>query len=164
MGQLSQQKYCERPMVTAPPFWANFWLTPLRNRRQGPSLTPHRSATLTLESCIFSPKFISAMHCLKNPAESVQHIQSRRQHGPNMVMHRGHMEPFSMRRRVLQPLKFHYMFRDYPKAHELLTHILHPSPAPDRWSQGAPGNVLLRWYGIVQVSLTGTTGSLPRIL
>ncbi len=146
-------------MVCIPPFW----LTPLRNRRQAPSLTPRRSATRTLRSRIFGPKFISAMHCRKKLAESVQHMQSRRQHGPNMAMHRGHMEHFSMLRRVLQPLKIHYMSRDHPKAHELTNHrdILHPSPAPCRRSPGAPENVLRRWYGMVPV---GTTGSLPRIL
>ncbi len=41
------------------------------------SSTPHRSATRTLGSGLFSPKFIPVMHCRKNPAESVQHIQSR---------------------------------------------------------------------------------------
>jgi hypothetical protein len=147
-------------MVCAPPFW----LTPLRNRRQAPSLTPRRSATRTLRSRIFGPKFISVMPCRKKRAESVQHMQSRRYHGPNMAMHRGHMEPFSMRRRALRPLKIHYMSRDHPKAHELTNHILHPSPAPCRRSPAAPGNVLRRWYGIVPVSPTGTTGSLPRIL
>ncbi len=35
-----------------------------------------------------------------------------------MAMHQGHIEPFSMRRRVLQPLKFHYMSSDHPKAHK----------------------------------------------
>ncbi len=43
------------------------------------------------------------------------------------------------------------MSHDHPKAHELTNHILHPSPAPGRRSQGAPGNVLRRWYWIVQV-------------
>ncbi len=138
-----------------------FWLTPLRNRRQAPSLTPRRSATRTLRSRIFGPKFISAMHCRKKRGESVQHVQSRR---PNMAMHRGHMEHFSMLRRALRPLKIHYMLRDHPKAHELTNHILHPSPAPCRRSPGEPENVFRRWYGMVPVSLTGTTGSLPRIL
>ena len=66
--------------------------------------------------------------------------------------------------RAPQPLAIHYMSRDYPKAHELTNHILHPSPAPGLRSPGAPENVLRRWCGIVPVSPTGTTGSLPRIL
>ena len=39
---------------------------------------PRRSATRTLRSRIFGPKFISAMHCRKNRAESVQPMQIRR--------------------------------------------------------------------------------------
>ncbi len=52
---------------------------------------------------------------------------------------------------------FHYISRDQPKAHELTNHILQPSPAPGR-SPGAPGKTLRRWWEIVQVSPTGTTG------
>ena len=154
------QKYCESSMVCVPPFW----LTPLQHRRQVPSLTPRRSATRTIRTRTFGPKFISAMHCRKNRAESAQHMQSRRLHGPNMAMHGVCMEHLSMRWRALRPRKIHYMSCDHPKAHELTNHILHPSPAPSRRSPGAPENVLLRWYRIMPVTPMGTTGSFPRIL
>ena len=155
-----QQKYCEIPLVGAPPFW----LTPPRNRRLAPSLKPRSYTTGTLRSRIFSPKFILPMHCRKNQVELLQGSQSRREHGPNMVMHRVHMEPFSRRLRALQSPEIHYMSRDHPNAHELTNHIRHPSPAPGLRSPGAPGKVLRMWCGIVPVSPTGTTGSLPRIL
>ena len=56
----------------------SFLADTLRNRRQAPSLTPCWSATRTLRSRIFGPKFISAMHCQKNRAELVQPMQIRR--------------------------------------------------------------------------------------
>ncbi len=34
-----------------------------------------------------------------------------------------------MRRRALQPLKFHYISRNHPKAHEFTNHILHQASA-----------------------------------
>jgi len=160
MGQVLEQKLCESSMVCVPPFW----LTPLQHRREVPSLNPRRSATRTIRNRTLGTKFICAMHSRKNQAESVLHMQSRRWHGPNMGMHRGRMQHISMRCRALRPVKIHYMSRDQPKAHELTNHILHPSPAPIRRSPGAPENVLRRWYGMVPVSPTGTTGSLPRIL
>ncbi len=73
-GQVLEQKYCESSRVCVPPFW----LTPLQHRRQVPSLTPRRSATRTILTSTFGPKFISAKHCWKNRAKSAQHMQSRR--------------------------------------------------------------------------------------
>jgi hypothetical protein len=55
----------------------------------------------------------------------------------------------------------HYISRDQPTAHELTKHILQASPAPARRSPGAPGKLLRRWWGIVPVSPTGTTGIFP---
>ena len=91
---------------------------------------------------------------------------ARPKYGDAGCSHGAFQPPFSTRLRAPQPLEIHYMSRDHPKAHELTNHILHPSPAPGLRSPpaGAPGNVLRRWCGIVQVSPTGTTGSLPRIL
>ena len=41
---------------------------------------------------------------------------------------------------ALNDLRFHYISRDHPNAHELTNHILHPSPSPEpgRRSPGAP--------------------------
>ena len=62
------------------------------------------------------------------------------------------------------PAPLHYISRDHPNAHELTNHIRHPSPEPGLRSPGAPETWLRWWCGIVPVSPTGTTGSLPRIL
>ena len=61
------------------------------------------------------------------------------------------------------PALLHYISRDHPNAHELTNHIRHPSPEPGLRSPGAPEKWLRRRCGIVPVSPTGTTGSLPRI-
>ncbi len=58
-------------------------------------------------------------------------------------------------------LRFHYISRDHPNAHELTNHILHPSQEPCWRSQGAPGKSVRRRWGMVPVSPTGTTGSFP---
>ena len=68
------------------------------------------------------------------------------------------------RQTLKPPAPLHYLSRDHPNAHELTHHIRHPSPEPGLRSLGAPGKWLRRWCGIVPVSPTGTTGSLPRIL
>ena len=68
------------------------------------------------------------------------------------------------RQTLKPPAPLHYISRDHPNAHELTNHIRHPSPEPGLRSPGAPEKWLRRWCGIVPVSPTGTTGSLPRIL
>ena len=145
--------------MSAPPFWR----TPPNYRREAPSLTPHRQTTGTLQRPIFGPQFILPQHCRKNQLEFAQDKQGSREHAPNMVMQRGHMEPFSMWHLAPKPVRIHYISRDHPNAHELTNHILHPSPAPGRRSPGAPGKRLRRWCGIVPLSPTVTTGSFPRI-
>ena len=70
----------------------------------------------------------------------------------------------SMLQCAFNPIGFHYISRDQPKAHELTNHILHPSPEPSRRSPGAPAKRLRRRCGMVPVSPTGTTGSFPKIL
>ena len=69
----------------------------------------------------------------------------------------------SPRLRALESREIYYMSRDHPNAHELTNHIRHPSPAPGLRSPGAPEKALRILCGIVQVSPTGTKGSLPRI-
>jgi hypothetical protein len=85
-----------------------------------------------------------------------------RSHDPNQsreIYYRSHD-----RLRALQSREIYYRSHDHPNAHELTNHILHPSPAPGQRSPGAPGKVLRMRCGIVPVSPTDTTKSLPRIL
>ncbi len=44
----------------------------------------------------------------------------------------------SMLQCAFNPIGFHYILRDQPKANKLTNHILHPSPETSRWSPGAP--------------------------
>ena len=82
-------------------------------------------------------------------------------HGDAPCSHGTHLHA---RHLALQSCEIYYMSRDHPNAHEWTNHILHPSPAPGLRSPGAPEKVLRMRCGIVPVSPTGTTGSLPRIL
>ena len=59
--------------------------------------------------------------------------------------------------RTGNPLSIYYISWNYPSAQELTNHIREPSPALGLRFLGAPGKTLRRWYGIVLVSLTGTT-------
>ncbi len=70
----------------------------------------------------------------------------------------------SMLQCSFNPIGFHYISRDQPKAHELTNHILHPSPEPSRRSPGAPAKQLRRRCRMVLVSPKETTGSFPKIL
>ena len=73
------------------------------------------------------------------------------------------MEPFSQRLRALQSREIYYMSWDHPNAHELTNHIRYPLPALGLRSPGALAKALRMRWGIVPVSPTGTTGSLPRL-
>ncbi len=92
---------------------------------------------------------------LKRGGECLKHGALARSHGTFLHVAQQTLE---------LPAPLHYISGDHPNAHELTNHILHPSLEPGLRSQGAPGKWLHRRCGIVPVSPTGTTGSLPRIL
>ncbi len=60
-----------------------------------------------------------------------------------------------------QPSQLHNISRDHPNAHELTNHIRRPSPESGPRSPGAPWKWWRRWFGIVPVPSTGTTGIFP---
>jgi hypothetical protein len=71
---LSQQKYCEFQLVSAPPFWP----TPAWNRRLAQSLILRSNTTGTLQSPTFGLMINLPMHCRQNQVESLADSQSRR--------------------------------------------------------------------------------------
>ncbi len=118
-----------------------------------------------LQSRILGPKYMLPRHCLKKQLELSQDMKSRREHAPNMMLHRIHIEPISIIIHAASriDIPWHSLNIKGP-AHELTNHIRHPSPAPGQRSPGAPGKRLRMWCGMVPVSPTGTTASFPKTL
>jgi hypothetical protein len=155
--ELSQQKYCEIQLVTAPLFWLTVPDTPKKQALSAVFDLQQLDDTVTTGMLQTRIMFILPMQCRENQVESLEYSKSRQQHDPNLAMHRVHMEPFNMRLHALPFREKIYRSRDHPNDHELINHIRHPSPAPGLLSPGAPGKVLRTWCGIVPVSPTGTT-------
>ena len=138
--------------------------------------SPARACSTWLAPAQFHDRLLADPHTRQTPAETPPLLEeptrigidpSERggecpKHGASACSHGTFLHV--ARQTLKPPAPLHYISRDHPNAHELTNHIRHPSPEPGLRSPGAPEKWLRRWCGIVPVSPTGTTGSLPRIL